>query len=190
MGELTYPVVEIFDSVQGEGILIGRACTFIRFAGCNLACEWCDTDFSKYQDMSINQIVNRCKDSLMIVFTGGEPTLYDLKPLTLALRYKTLCIETNGTNAIKGLFHHVSVSPKPQSNYYIHSQCRPHELKYVVTSDFHARVIPKEFRDIIPIWLQPLWQEHKQSIEHIKEIQKEYPMFRMSIQAHKFWGVA
>ena len=44
---MKYPVVEIFESIQGEGSWMGRPVTFIRLGGCNLSCPWCDTDFSK-----------------------------------------------------------------------------------------------------------------------------------------------
>ena len=54
-----YPVVEIFHSVQGEAFHTGVPHVFIRFGNCNLRCEWCDTDFLTYKDMSLKEIVDQ-----------------------------------------------------------------------------------------------------------------------------------
>ena len=70
-------VNDIFYSLQGEGRNTGRAAIFIRFAGCNLKCPFCDTDFSQYEEMSDEDILNRIKSypSRFVVLTGGEPSL-------------------------------------------------------------------------------------------------------------------
>ena len=70
-------VNDIFYSLQGEGRNTGRAAIFIRFAGCNLKCPFCDTDFSQYEEMSDEDILNRIKSysSHFVVLTGGEPSL-------------------------------------------------------------------------------------------------------------------
>ena len=55
----TYPIVEIFHSVQGEAFHTGVPHVFIRFGNCNLRCEWCDTDFLTFHEMSLEQIINQ-----------------------------------------------------------------------------------------------------------------------------------
>lgn len=70
-----YKVNEIFYSLQGEGVWSGRAAVFIRFSLCNLRCPFCDTDFSKYEEMTASDIVERVKnvgkECRFIVLTGG-----------------------------------------------------------------------------------------------------------------------
>ena len=53
---MKYKVNEIFNSWQGEGFFTGTPCTFIRLSGCNLNCEWCDTDFLSFSTQNIEQI--------------------------------------------------------------------------------------------------------------------------------------
>ncbi len=103
----TLPVVEIFTSIQGEGPKAGRACSFVRFAGCNLSCTFCDTphswDGTKYPQMSAKEIVARLPVGLPAVLTGGEPLLQQSqlawKQLLGAVGDRPVWIETNGTIA-------------------------------------------------------------------------------------------
>lgn len=98
-------VSEIFFSLQGEGIYQGKACTFIRLAGCNLSCSWCDTRYActRGEEMSTEQVLERvgAEACSLICITGGEPLLQQdqLLPLLKALgnRGYTVGIETNGT---------------------------------------------------------------------------------------------
>jgi 7-carboxy-7-deazaguanine synthase len=100
-------VSEIFYSIQGESAFIGFPCVFIRLAGCNLRCGYCDTRYAyeKGEDMSIGRIIDRiqaysCK---LVEITGGEPLLQDETPdLAKALLQKgcTVLVETNGTRDI------------------------------------------------------------------------------------------
>jgi organic radical activating enzyme len=157
---MKYPIVEIFSSIQGEGFYMGKACTFIRFAGCNLNCEWCDTNHSEFTEMDIDEILSQIKNP-MVVITGGEPTLHDLKPLLEALKksHHYVAIETNGTFPVKRTYGYliswIACSPKPDNNYDIIDGCTPNELKYVVDENFTVDVIPTEYHHVIPIWLQP-----------------------------------
>ena len=84
----TYPIVEIFHSVQGEGFHAGSPRIFIRFGRCNLRCEWCDTEFDEWNEMTVIEILAEVMkfDCKNIVFTGGEPAIHDLVPISNALR--------------------------------------------------------------------------------------------------------
>ena len=96
-----YKVNEIFHSIEGEGLWTGYPTIFIRMSGCNLACEYCDEDFSDYTQMSAEEIVDKIKDypTLRIRITGGEPILQNLAELMKELYFKCkyVAIETNGT---------------------------------------------------------------------------------------------
>ncbi len=103
-------VNEMFTSIQGEGTYIGLPMFFIRFTGCNLRCEWCDTQYAFYEgeEMSIEEIVNSVEKSGMkwVCLTGGEPLLqediYKLINILLRRNYNVL-LETNGSIPIDEL---------------------------------------------------------------------------------------
>ena len=114
-----YDLVEIFESLQGEGRNTGRPCIFIRFAGCNLKCPWCDTDVTKRFSASAEDILRELRSfkAKSVILTGGEPTLVKEMPeLIAALREKGywIAVETNGTLAMDWLsfVDYVACSPK------------------------------------------------------------------------------
>jgi 7-carboxy-7-deazaguanine synthase len=103
-------IVESFDSIQGESTFIGKPCRFVRLAGCNLRCSYCDTlyaqDPAEFKTVDSEDILKECIDSDMpiIEFTGGEPLLQldALLPMLLRLvRHKTILIETNGSISLE-----------------------------------------------------------------------------------------
>ncbi len=111
-----YKVNEIFLSIQGEGILQGIPTVFIRFSGCNLNCDWCDTEYAREEgeEKSLGLIISEIQkfSANNVCITGGEPLLQkDLAELIRSLLengYK-VCIETNGSLPIKGLLEKISV---------------------------------------------------------------------------------
>ncbi|MDR3291055.1 MAG: 7-carboxy-7-deazaguanine synthase QueE [Methanobrevibacter sp.] len=105
------PISEIFSSIQGEGILIGRRQIFVRFSGCNLDCIYCDTLDSEDKDhenvLTTANVVNKINELITpdlhsISFTGGEPTLYPefinkvIHEINIKTKIKAL-LETNGS---------------------------------------------------------------------------------------------
>lgn len=122
MSDTSFPVVEIFSSLQGEGANTGKPVVFIRLGGCNLACPWCDTDFSHPSRMTLSQIMEKvCSfpDRHAVIITGGEPTIQEsLGELLSALKDQGywIGIETNGVvapnSADRQMIDYISVSPK------------------------------------------------------------------------------
>ena len=146
---MNWRVVDIFKSVQGEGFYMGRPCVFVRFAGCNLCCPWCDTpdalDDKAGKEYTTPELLLAIlnadgltprirEDSLeapYVVFTGGEPLIQinrndDWKSLAKALNVNsyTIGVETNGTLPIPSDIDWVCVSPKRQSDYEVNSSSR------------------------------------------------------------------
>ena len=114
-----YDLVEIFESLQGEGRNTGRPCVFIRFAGCNLKCPWCDTDVAKKFSASLDEILAELGQyrTKSVILTGGEPTLVkDMPELVATLKQGGywIGVETNGTVAADWLqfVDYVACSPK------------------------------------------------------------------------------
>jgi 7-carboxy-7-deazaguanine synthase len=113
-------ITEIFRSLQGEGFHAGKPAVFVRGAGCNLACDFCDTDFSLKEKMSPEEIADRVAvlgdGTRFVVFTGGEPTIQPdgFRRLAELLRIRGYftAMETNGMSQDTLGVDWVTVSPK------------------------------------------------------------------------------
>ena len=189
---ISYPIVEIFHSVQGEGYHSGESSIFVRFGRCNLRCEWCDTDFDVFDEMSIQQIVEKISEfnCKKIIFTGGEPALQNLEPLINKLRPQgyIFSIETNGTVELpEGLIDWICVSPKDQMYPNVSIKQRfGDELKCVyVGQDLSIYDELKE--GFNHLYLQPCYDESKDvmwngvSFRQTVEVVKENPEWNLSV---------
>lgn len=137
-------IQSVFYTLQGEGPFIGTPALFVRLAGCNLKCFWCDTDFesSKWQP-DLDELLERIESMRpehcqLVVITGGEPFRQNLAPLVERLLQKelTVQIETNGTLWVDLPDHpklYIVCSPKTN---FIHEKLRPRitSYKYVLGS--------------------------------------------------------
>ena len=107
---------EIFYSLQGEGFWSGTPIIFIRFSGCNLRCDFCDTEHYSHTEMSDAEIIDRIKTfpARRVCLTGGEPSL-QIDRFFIDLLHShgyIIHIETNGTHAIPDGIDWITVSPK------------------------------------------------------------------------------
>lgn len=195
-----FPVVETFHSIQGEGAWAGVNAFFIRLAGCDVGCPWCDTKESwnraRHPQLSVAQLTQAASSAnpTIVVITGGEPTMHDLQPLTGALHLAGLRVhlETSGAHPLSGDFDWITLSPKqfkrPIPSIY-EQTC---ELKIVISkkNDFtwaeqQAALVPPETLR----YLQPEWNTHLSSQALIFEYILQHPQWRMSLQTHKFLQV-
>lgn len=188
---MLYNITEIFYSLQGEGRNTGMAAWFIRFAGCNLSCSFCDTDYSPKLNLGESHIIDlismekeNCKN---VILTGGEPSLQNLKPILLELKKQGfyVAIETNGTNDLlryrrEGLLDWVTVSPKVLP---IKVDCIIDEIKVVWPSPILKQCEAIEARYH---YLQPCDDKNKESnTKEVIDIVKQNSIWRLSLQTQK-----
>jgi len=202
----TYLIKEIFGpTIQGEGAHAGRACVFLRFARCNLACDWCDTDFSKEgaERLTANEIVQRLLaadtfETRLVIVTGGEPSLYwdqALAKEVLAAGFR-IHMESNGTQALKGHVHWLTVSPKPQFHgpaQTLDSALCPNECKVVVDRTVNSETLhhfERVYASCEHWFLQPCDNsEYAENLRQALSLQTESGRWRIGVQLHKVLGV-
>ena len=199
MEDVTYPIVEIFHSVQGEGFHAGIPHVFVRFGNCNLRCEWCDTDFMTFTERTIDSILDEVLsyNCNRVIFTGGEPAMQDLTTIGGRLKEHdiTLSIETNGTIEVDPIIDWICVSPKDQvyPNVVI-KQRFGDELKVVYCGQDLSMY--DELKDGFDHhFLQPCYMENDsveqngKSFAVVENLVKNSPGWRLSLQTHKWMGV-
>ena len=197
---ISYPLMEHFYTIQGEGYHQGRAAYFLRLAGCDVGCVWCDVKESWEKNAhpltSIEQMVNYVKSTPaeLVVITGGEPFMYDLSPLIAALKDAGLSIniETSGAYPVSGQPDWICISPKKFKAPVAENLPLAHELKVVIfhKSDFdwaekHAASVSPSCK----LYLQPEWEKADEMTPLIVEYVKQNPKWGISLQTHKFINV-
>lgn len=206
---MSYRINELFYSLQGEGRNTGRAAVFIRFAGCNLRCSFCDTEFDSYREMSADEIVDAISvwSSRFVVLTGGEPTLQvdDAFVDLLHQHGYEVAMESNGTRPAPRNLDWLTVSPKDwwkaSGGWWMEHSSHINELKIVFDED-----TPENLSTLHPplstlhhspstlhLYLQPCDTgdaERNARILHLCiEYIKQHPQWRLSLQTHKLVGI-
>jgi len=199
-------IVNIFSTIQGEGPYVGTPAIFIRLGGCNLKCNFCDTEFDNYTNTHIDDIIKEVKSlsnniTKLIVITGGEPLRQDITELCeLLLENKyTVQIETNGTifrNLNKSV--KIIVSPKNYNgNGYNHInpdiKKRANSFKFIISNNNKDyNFVPKEYDSYDNIYVQPMdeYDQAKNLANHALCIQlAQKHNFKIGIQLHKILNI-
>ncbi len=176
-------VIEIFKSLQGEGTLQGTAAIFVRFAGCNLKCRWCDTPESHSGgiEMSHDEICEKIAElnCANICITGGEPLIHMKTLLPLLKRLHDdgylIEIETNGTINPKECFPYSTIcmdvkcpSSGEKSDLSILAELRQGDMvKFVVggIEDLeYAHNIIESYDTAAKLFINPVWGSDYQKI--------------------------
>ncbi|MDG1974488.1 MAG: 7-carboxy-7-deazaguanine synthase QueE [Flavobacteriaceae bacterium] len=190
------PIMESFYTIQGEGYYSGSAAYFIRVAGCDVGCHWCDVkeswDSNIHPVISINMLVdNAVKHSKMVVITGGEPLMWNMNPLTKLLKQNGIKVhvETSGSNTLTGSWDWICLSPKkrkpPSDEVYL----RANELKVIVFNKhdlIYAEEQSKKVNKKCILFLQPEWDKKDEMLPIIVDYIKKNDKWKISLQTHKY----
>ena len=193
-------VSEIFTSFQGEGPYVGTPATFLRLYGCNLNCQWCDTDISTYEMLSVDDVAEILMTQMefnninLLVITGGEPTLQmeEIKRLIKELPEDIkIQLETNGS-----IFEYLPeieyvISPKEDKekvfeNYHKYDNVF---FKFVITSkeDIDEVIaIKNKYGYDKTIWLQGEFSKDALMADLIRENFPRLENIKLSVQTHKY----
>ncbi|MGN0105676.1 7-carboxy-7-deazaguanine synthase QueE [Methanobrevibacter ruminantium] len=193
-------VSEIFTSFQGEGPYIGTPATFLRLYGCNLNCEWCDTDISTYEMLSVDDVAEILMTQMefnninLLVITGGEPTLQMEEIKRLIKEFPEdikIQLETNGS-----IFEYLPeieyvISPKEDKekvfeNYHKYDNVF---FKFVITSkeDIDEVIaIKNKYGYDKTIWLQGEFSKDALMADLIRENFPRLENIKLSVQTHKY----
>lgn len=195
-----YPLMESFYTIQGEGYNTGKAAYFLRLGGCDVGCVWCDVKESwnaeKHPVVSIDEMFSLVVSSGAdrVVITGGEPTMYDLEPLTTLLKKNSIeCfIETSGAYKITGSWNWICVSPKKFMLPLKEAMESADELKVIIynKSDFDwALKNAGMTKDKCLLYLQPEYSTMEKMMPLIIDFVKKNTRWRISLQTHKVMGI-
>jgi 7-carboxy-7-deazaguanine synthase len=187
-------LAEIFYSIQGEGTWTGTPAVFVRLAGCNLACDFCDTDYSTKSLEAIDDVVAAVRAAgaacPTVILTGGEP-LAQTETLALidALRRdgRRVHVESNGTIYVP-LPADVWLCVSPKERVDPRMAARADEAKLIVD-----RRVPEEhlplFADKSVVLLQPEGNRPGNVAVALEYVKAHPQRFRLSLQTHKFIGI-
>jgi 7-carboxy-7-deazaguanine synthase len=209
-----YAIKEVFGTLQGEGAQAGTPAVFLRFAGCNLGyevCPWCDTDWVRAEytvpveetislvRLAAEEAFGRERAGLLLVATGGEPSLQLDRALSDALRARgyRVCMETNGARPVdRTLVDWLTVSPKQKE----FAQKGGDELKIVFSGtaapgpaatvdDVRQLASGASFEHhfLQPVDLPGSGPNYEETVRAVMELG---PPWRMSVQMHKILGIS
>ena len=194
---MEYELAEVFESLQGEGRNAGRPCVFVRFAGCNLACPWCDTDVRPRFSLPLDGLLREVSGfrAKSVVLTGGEPTAVrsGMPELVAALKARGywIAVETNGTNAADWLAFVDYVACSPKAEYADRLRLRTaDEVRVVASSPDVAAFCASVRRRVAATdyYVSPCDRGGSIDFATAKEVLSGLDGWSLSVQLHKLLG--
>lgn len=198
--QIELPVMEEFYTIQGEGAHTGRAAYFIRLAGCDVGCVWCDVkeswDPELHPLVKIDQLIQNASETNcgFVVITGGEPAMYDLTHLINGLKNLGIetALETSGCYPLRGEIDWYCFSPKKFKQPCDEAYSKASELKVVIAhksdlqwAEEHASKVSENCK----LYLQPEWSKRERFLPEIIDFVKNHPKWRVSLQTHKYMNI-
>lgn len=192
--------MECFYTIQGEGLHTGKPAYFIRLAGCDVGCVWCDVKESweenNHPRKSIPDLVNEtiASNAPIAVITGGEPLLQNLDELTTKLQEAGIKthLETSGTSPLSGHWDWICLSPKKFKAPLKEVLLAANELKVVIyhRSDMNWG---EQFKPLTNnhcrFFLQPEWSKRDEMLPLMIDYIKLNPAWQLSLQTHKYINI-
>lgn len=194
------PLMEDFDSIQGEGFHQGKPAYFIRLGGCDINCPWCDVkeswDAELHNLLDITELEKNLKlsSAKIVIVTGGEPLMYNLVELTNFIHSlgKETHLETAGAHILTGNWDWICVSPKKFKKAKPEILIEANELKVVISRENDYRFAEKNAvmcSDTCLLYIQPEWDVNEELMPSMINYVKENPTWRLTLQIHKYLGV-
>ena len=194
------PLMEAFYTIQGEGFYSGKSAYFLRVGGCDVGCHWCDVKESWNADLHppthIHDIYDKLEynPSKTVVVTGGEPLMWDMKPLTSLLHQKGMKVhvETSGAYPLSGDFDWICLSPKKKMPPKETIIDQADELKVIVhnLNDFKwAEEFALKTKKDCFLYLQPEWSKTNEMMPKIVDYVMDNPKWNISLQTHKYMNI-
>ena len=193
------PVMEHFYTIQGEGFHAGRAAYFIRLAGCDVGCHWCDVkeswDASLHPVLDMEELAQTAaKHCKTIIITGGEPLMWNLGFLTKKLKELgcTIHIETSGSHPLSGHLDWITLSPKKVKKPLPEVYKKANELKMVIFNNHDFKFAEEQAAKVSEnclLYLQSEWSKRETNYPKITNYILENPQWRSSVQTHKYLDI-
>ncbi|AMQ93427.1 7-carboxy-7-deazaguanine synthase QueE [Aggregatibacter actinomycetemcomitans] len=199
----SYNIVEIFESLQGEGFNTGMPCIFVRFGKCNLTCPWCDTNYNQFERMTLAQVMEEVRSfsSKNIIITGGEPTIVpNIEILLEQMKSEGyfLAIETNGLKPIPPQIDYIATSPKRLYPNKYERRCIDFAHEVRIVADENVMAFCELIEDKIRAeryYLSPCEINGKmnllETITQLGQLNQRVnrPKWLLSVQTHKLIGI-
>ncbi len=188
-------LAEIFYSLQGEGTWTGTPAVFVRLAGCNLNCRFCDTDYATKGFASVPAIVATVRelgDSCpMVVLTGGEPFAQSETPALIAALVadgRRVHVESNGSISV-ALPEDVWLTVSPKERLSPEMAARANEVKLIVDGRVPEEWLAAFAARNVATFLQPEGNRAANVALAIAAVKARPERFRLGLQTHKFIGI-